>query len=118
MKNILIADDTEFMRRTLRHILEEAGFNIVAEAENGVVAIEKYKIYRPDIVLMDIVMPVMNGIEALKEIMTINSEAKVVIVSAMGQETIVSDAIMNGAEAFIVKPFKNERLVELVTQLI
>lgn len=118
MKNILIVDDTEFMRRTLRDILEEAGFNIVAEAENGVVAIEKYKMHTPDIVLMDITMPVMNGMKALKEIIKINNEAKVVIVSAMGQETIVREAIMNGAEAFIVKPFKTERLVEVVTRFI
>lgn len=117
MKNILIVDDTEFMRMTIRRILEDAGFNIIAEAENGAVAVEKYKVHKPDLVLMDITMPVMDGIEALKAIKAINKEAKVIIVSALGQEVVVRQAIIYGAETFIVKPFQGAKLVELVTRV-
>ena len=116
MKNILIVDDTEFMRMTIKRVVEEAGFNVIAEAENGAVAIEKFKLHRPDLILMDITMPVMNGIEALKEIKAIDSEAKIIIVSALGQEATVREAIMHGATSFIVKPFQAERLIELISR--
>lgn len=117
MKKILVVDDTEFMRMTIRRVLESANFEIVAEAENGEVAVRKYKTHHPDIVLMDITMPIMNGIEALKEIKAIDASAKVVIVSALGQEMVVREAIANGAETFIVKPFQPETLVELVSRV-
>ena len=117
MKKILVVDDTEFMRLTIKRMLENTSFEVVAEAENGAVAVEKYKVYKPDFVLMDITMPIMNGLEALKEIKALNSEAKVVIVSALGQESIVREAIASGATSFIVKPFQGEKLVELLMQL-
>ena len=117
MKKILVVDDTEFMRMTIRKVLESANFEVVAEAENGEVAIQQYKIYHPDVVLMDITMPIMNGIDALKGIKEIDESAKVIIVSALGQEMVVREAIANGAESFIVKPFQPETLVELVSRV-
>lgn len=117
MKRVLVVDDTEFMRMSIKHILEGTDFEVVAEAENGLDAVEKYKIYHPDIVLMDITMPVMNGLEALKEIRAVNADAKVIIVSALGQEAIVREAIMNGAITFIVKPFQANTLIEVITRV-
>lgn len=118
MKNILIVDDTEFMRLTIRRILEEGGYNVIDEAENGAVAVEKFKTHKPDLVLMDITMPVMDGLEALKRIKEMDSSSKVIIVSALGQEAIVREAIANGAATFIVKPFKGERLIELIARVL
>lgn len=118
MKKILVVDDTEFMRLTIRRILEEAGYNVIAEAENGAVAIEQFKLHQPDLILMDITMPVMNGLEALKQIKTIDPNSTIVIVSALGQEMIVREAIASGAKSFIVKPFQAERLIELIERIL
>lgn len=113
MKNVLIVDDAEFMRMTIKQMLE-GKVNVVGEAADGQEAVEKYKVLHPDIVLMDITMPVMSGIEALKEIKAYNPEARIIIVSAMGQEQTVREAILHGAETFIVKPFTGDRLIEVV----
>jgi two-component system chemotaxis response regulator CheY len=118
MKKVLVVDDMLFMRLALKSILEKNGFTVAADAENGQEALEKYKECVPDIVTMDITMPVMSGIEALKKIKEYDPKAKVVVVSAMGQERSVKEAIMNGANYFIVKPFKEDQVVEALNKVI
>jgi two-component system chemotaxis response regulator CheY len=115
MKKVLIVDDAAFMRMTLKLMLERNGFEVAGEAENGEVGVKKYKILKPDIVTMDCTMPEMNGIEALKLIKEFDSDCKVVIVSAIGQEKMVRKAILEGACNFIVKPFKEETLVNTLS---
>lgn len=105
MKNILIVDDAMFMRTVLKNILVKEGYNVVAEASNGVEAIMKFKEFKPDIVTMDITMPEMDGIVALVEILKIDAKAKVCMVSAMGQQQIIMESVRKGAKDFIVKPF-------------
>ena len=117
-KKILICDDTMFMRTVLKNLLSENGYEVVAEAETGKEAIIKYKEYKPDLILMDITMPEMDGIEALQEIIKINPEAKVIMCSAMGQERMVAAAIKSGARDFIVKPFENERVIQAIAKSI
>lgn len=109
---VLVVDDTAFMRKLLKNILFSAGFDIVGEAENGKQAVELYRKLKPDIVTMDIVMPEMNGIEALKEIKKIDPNAKVVMCTAVGQEQMVKAAIKLGARGYIVKPFQAAKVVE------
>lgn len=118
MKKILIVDDAAFMRATLRKMLEKNGFEIVGEGENGEIGVEKYKELKPDLVTMDITMPEMDGLTALKAIMQFDSKAKVIMVSAMGQESMVKEAIITGAQTFIVKPFKEEYIVETLTKIL
>lgn len=118
MKKVLIVDDAEFMRYTIRLILSKSGFDVVGEAENGRVAVDKYKELKPDIVTMDITMPDMSGIEALKRIMEYDPKAKIVMVSAMGQERMVKEAVIYGAKSFIVKPFKHEQVVDVLNKLL
>jgi two-component system chemotaxis response regulator CheY len=113
----MIADDALFMRRSLRIILEKIGYQIVAEAANGLEAIAKYKLSKPDIVTMDITMPDMNGIEAVKELKKIDPEAKIIVISAMGSMAFVYDAISAGASGFIVKPFKEEDVIKNLLKL-
>lgn len=117
MKKVLIVDDAVYMRLSLKEILERNGFEVVGDAENGIEAINKYKLLEPDIVTMDITMPEMDGVQALKEIKKIDSNAKVVMISAMGQEGIVRTAIMNGAKGFIIKPFKEENVIESLSKI-
>ncbi|HOB37295.1 MAG TPA: response regulator [Candidatus Avimonas sp.] len=117
MKKVLIVDDAAFMRMVIRKLLEENGFEVVAEAENGEAAVEKYIAHKPDIVTMDITMPQMSGIEALKAIREYDDKAKVVIVSAMGQEVMVKEAILYGAKSFIVKPYKEEQVIETLRRV-
>lgn len=117
MPKILIIDDTAFMRLAIKTMLEENGFDIIGEAENGEVGLIKYKETKPDIVTMDITMPVMDGIQSLKAILQYDPKAKVVMVSAMGQESMVKEAVMNGAKSFIIKPFKEEHVVKTLTQI-
>lgn len=112
MVKVLVVDDTAFMRKLLKNILFSGGFDIVGEAENGKQAVELYKQLKPDIVTMDIVMPEMNGIEALKEIKKIDPNAKVVMCTAVGQEQMVKMAIKFGAKGYIVKPFQAPKVVE------
>ena len=111
-KNILIVDDAAFMRMMIKDILTKNGYNIAGEAENGLKAVEKYNETKPDLVLMDITMPEMDGISAVKEIKKLNGGAKVVMVSAMGQQSMVIEAIQAGAADFIVKPFQPDRVLE------
>ena len=117
-KRVLIVDDALFMRMKLKDILERNGFEVVAEAQNGMEAVEKFKSERPDIVTMDITMPEMDGIEALKEIMKIDPNAKIIMCSAMGQQSMVMDAIQAGAIDFIVKPFENDRVIQSLNKAI
>ena len=118
MANILIVDDASFMRMMIKDILTKGGFNVVGEAENGVKGVEKYKELQPDLVIMDITMPEMDGIQAVKEIKNINPDAKIIMCSAMGQQAMVIEAIQAGAKDFIVKPFQNDRVVEAVKKVI
>lgn len=117
-KNILICDDAAFMRMMIKDILTKNGYNVVGEAENGVRAIEMYKETKPDLVLMDITMPEMDGIGALKGIRAKDPNAQVIMCSAMGQQAMVIEAIQSGAKDFIVKPFQAERVLEAVKKVI
>lgn len=117
-KRILIVDDAIFMRMKLKDILEKSGFEVVAEAQNGVEAIEKYKQEKPDLVTMDITMPEMDGVTALKAIKQLDPSAKVIMCSAMGQQSMVMDAIQSGASDFIVKPFENDRVIQSINKVI
>lgn len=113
---ILIVDDAAFMRMMIKDILSKNGFEIVGEAADGQQAVEKYKELQPDLVTMDITMPEMDGITALKEIRNINPNAKVIMCSAMGQQSMVIDAIQAGAKDFIVKPFQADRVLEAISK--
>lgn len=117
-KSILIVDDASFMRMMIKDILTKNGFNVIGEAENGQVAVQKYKELSPDLVTMDITMPDMDGIQALKKIREMTPDAKVVMCSAMGQQAMVIEAIQAGAKDFIVKPFQPERVLEAITKAI
>lgn len=117
-KNILICDDAAFMRMMIKDILTKNGYNVAGEAENGLKAVEKYKEVCPDLVLMDITMPEMDGIQALKEIKKLDGGAKVIMCSAMGQQAMVIESIQAGAKDFIVKPFQAERVLEAVKKVV
>lgn len=118
MPKVLITDDAAFMRMMLKDILTKGGYEIVGEAVNGNEAIEKYNQFKPDLVTMDITMPVCDGISALKQIMASDPSAKVVMCSAMGQQAMVIESIQSGAKDFIVKPFQPQRVLEAVKKLI
>jgi two-component system chemotaxis response regulator CheY len=111
---ILIVDDAAFMRMMIRDILTKNGFEVCGEANDGLQAIEKFKELRPDLITMDITMPEMDGIHALKEIKKIDPNSKVIMCSAMGQQAMVIDAIQAGAKDFIVKPFQADRVIEAI----
>lgn len=111
---ILVVDDAAFMRMMIKDILSKNGFEIVGEAENGQKALEKWSELRPDLTTMDITMPEMDGISAVKEIKKIDPNAKVIMCSAMGQQAMVIEAIQSGARDFIVKPFQPDRVIEAV----
>ena len=117
-KNILICDDAAFMRMMIKDILTKNGYNIAGEAENGAKAIEKYAELKPDLVLMDITMPEMDGIEALKKIKASDPNASVIMCSAMGQQAMVIESIQSGAKDFIVKPFQADRVIEAVQKVV
>ena len=117
-KNILVCDDAAFMRMMIKDILTKNGYNIAGEAENGIVAVEKYNEVKPDLVLMDITMPEMDGIQALKKIRANDPNAIVIMCSAMGQQAMVIEAIQSGAKDFIVKPFQAERVLEAVKKVV
>lgn len=117
MKKVLIVDDAAFMRMTIRRLMEKAGFEVVGEAENGVAGLMKYKECQPEIVTLDITMPEMDGIQTLKALRKMNPDVNVIMVSAMGQEPLVREAIMNGASTFIVKPFKEEHVISVLNKI-
>lgn len=117
MKKVLIVDDAAFMRMSLKGMLERYGYEVVGEAENGAAGVKKYRECQPDIVTMDVTMPEMDGIEALKKIMEVNPQAKVIMVSAMGQENFVKQAVVAGAKSFIVKPFKEDYVIKTINQI-
>jgi two-component system chemotaxis response regulator CheY len=113
----MIVDDALFMRNMLKDICLRAGYTVVAEADNGESAVDLYREHRPDLVTMDIVMPKRSGIEALQDIMSEDPAARVVMVSALGQDSLVLEAIEAGARDFIVKPFKEERVVDVIRRV-
>ncbi|RDU22880.1 response regulator [Anaerosacchariphilus polymeriproducens] len=117
-KKILICDDAAFMRMMIKDILAKNGYEVAGEAENGAIAVNKYAELKPDLVLMDITMPEMDGIQALKKIKEADSAATVIMCSAMGQQAMVIEAIQSGAKDFIVKPFQADRVVEAVKKVL
>ena len=117
-KNILICDDAAFMRMMIKDILTKNGYTVAGEAENGLKAVEKYAELKPDLVLMDITMPEMDGIQALKGIRAKDPNASVIMCSAMGQQAMVIESIQAGARDFIVKPFQADRVLEAVKKVI
>ena len=117
-KNILICDDAAFMRMMIKDILTKNGYTVVGEAENGAKAVEKYAELKPDLVLMDITMPEMDGIQALKKIKEADAGANVIMCSAMGQQAMVIESIQSGAKDFIVKPFQADRVLEAVRKVV
>ena len=118
MAKVMICDDAAFMRMMIKDILTKNGYNVVGEAENGLKAVEKYNETKPDLVLMDITMPEMDGIQALKKIKEIDANANVIMCSAMGQQAMVIESIQSGAKDFIVKPFQADRVLEAVKKVV
>lgn len=114
---VLVVDDAAFMRMMIKDILRKGGYEVVGEAEDGAKAIEKYKELMPDLVTMDITMPDMDGISAVKEIRRINPNALIIMCSAMGQQAMVIDAIQAGAKDFVVKPFQPDRVLEAIRKV-
>jgi two-component system chemotaxis response regulator CheY len=115
---VLVCDDAIFMRTMISDILSGAGYEVVGEAETGVQAIERYRDLKPDLVTMDIVMPDMGGIDAVREIVKLDPGAKVLMCSAMGQQALVVEAIQAGAKDFVVKPFQPSRVLEAVQRVL
>ncbi len=116
-KTVLITDDTAFMRMTLRNVIEKNGYKVVGEAADGEEAIALYKELKPDMVTMDITMPKMDGITAIKEIIKADPQAKIIVCSAMGQKPMVIEALSAGAKDFLVKPFDADRVVESLRKI-
>lgn len=114
---VLIVDDASFMRTMLKDILVSAGFELAGEAMDGVEAIQKFKELKPDVVTMDIVMPLKSGIDAVREIIALNKDARIIMCSALGQESLVLEAINAGAKDYIIKPFDPEKVVEMVRKV-
>ena len=118
MARILVADDASFMRQMIREIVESEGHEVVAEASDGIEAIDQFKTHHPDIVTMDIVMPRRSGIDAVKGIIELDAGARVVMCSALGQETLVTEALQAGAKDFIVKPFKPDAVLATLRKVV
>jgi len=115
---ILVADDAAFMRMMIKNIITKNGYELAGEAANGAQAVEKYKTLKPDLVTMDIVMPEKTGIEAVKDIVAFDPEAKVIMCSAMGQQSMVIEAIQAGAKDFIVKPFQPPKVLDAIKKVL
>ncbi len=118
MAKILLVDDSKTSRKILRGILEENGHEVIGEAVNGEDGVEKFKELHPDITTMDITMPVMDGLDALKQIMEFDKNAKVVMVTAAGQKTKMVDAIKYGAAEFLAKPFESAQIIEIINKVL
>ncbi len=116
--SVLVCDDAIFMRTMISDILSQAGYEVVGEAETGTQAVERFKELNPDLVTMDIVMPGMGGIDAVREILKIAPSAKILMCSAMGQQALVIEAIQAGAKDFVVKPFQPSRVLEAVQRVL
>ncbi len=116
-QRVLICDDAIFMRTMIADILTGAGYEVAGEADSGLQAVERYKALKPDVVTMDIVMPDMGGIDAVKAIMAVDGKARILMCSAMGQQALVVEAIQAGAKDFVVKPFQPGRVVEAVQRV-
>ena len=117
-KKIMLVDDAAFMRMMIKDTLSKNGYTDIVEAGNGQLAVDAYPAERPDLVIMDITMPVMDGLEALKQIKKIDPAANIIMCSAMGQESMVVDALKQGAKDFIVKPFKPDRIMKTVNSIL
>jgi len=113
---VMLVDDAAFMRMMLKDILSNNGYQVVGEAENGAIAVDKYMELKPDITVMDITMPEMDGLSAVKEIRSRDPQAKIIMCSAMGQQAMVIEAIQSGAKDFIVKPFQADRVIEAISK--
>ncbi|HLS71059.1 MAG TPA: response regulator [Chitinophagaceae bacterium] len=118
MAKILIVDDAKFMRVTLANILSNEGYEILGEAQNGKEAVELYEKLQPDLVTMDITMPIMDGLEAIRRIIDLDDQAKIIVCSAMGQQKIVVEAIELGAKDFIIKPFERSHVIDTVSNVL
>ena len=116
--DVLIADDLKFIKLVLQELVEKAGFRVVGEASNGQEAVELYQAKRPDVVLMDITMPKMDGLAALKQILAVDPEAKVIMCSALGQQSLIVQALQLGAKDFIVKPFREDRVIGAIKKIL
>jgi len=117
-KTVMVVDDTGFMRKKLKKVLEESGYSVVAECEDGSEVVEAYQKHKPDIVTMDIVMPKMDGITAVKALLEVEKDAKIVMVSSLGLENKVMEAARAGASSFILKPFSPEQLIEVLESVL
>ena len=115
---VLVCDDAIFMRTMIADILTQAGYEVIGEAESGLQAVDKYRQLKPDLVTMDIVMPDMGGIDAVREICKTDPDAKILMCSAMGQQALVVEAIQAGAKDFVVKPFQPSRVLEAVQRVL
>lgn len=111
MANVLVVDDALFVRQSIKRILEAHGHSMIGEADNGETALKKYEELHPDVVLLDITMPGMSGIEVLNRLRAIDAKVKVIICSSMGQQSIIAEAIQLGAKDFVVKPFKEDNVI-------
>ena len=118
MLNIMVVDDSSIIRKTLTIKLENLGHNVVAQAKSGKEAIELYKIHMPDLVTMDITMPIMNGIESLKRIKSKFKDAKIIMVTSHGEEKLVMDAISSGARGYVLKPITEEKITEAIIKVL
>jgi two-component system chemotaxis response regulator CheY len=116
-KTVLIVDDISYVRKTLKQILSARNFKVIGEAENGDEAVKLYDELRPDIVTMDLVMPVLNGVDATRMILKSDPDARIVILSAMMQENLVADAILAGAKDYIIKPFHTDEVMKVMNQV-
>lgn len=114
MHTVLVVDDTLFIRETIKRMVAGQGFEVIGEADNGEEAIRQYKKLNPDVVTMDITMPIKNGLEATKEIVAYDAEAKVVVITAVDQQKNVVKALQNGAKDFMTKPFDQEKLLHVL----
>jgi two-component system, chemotaxis family, chemotaxis protein CheY len=117
MKRLLVVDDALFMRKMISGVAVEAGWEVVGEASNGAEAIALYQEHHPDLVTMDLVMPVMGGLEALRQLRALDPKAKVVVVTALDQKQALMESIRDGAIDFIVKPFERQRVLNLLAKL-
>ncbi len=118
MARVLVVDDAVFMSMTIRKMIEPEGYEVAGEAGNGVEAVQRYMDIQPDVVLLDITMPEMNGIDALKRIKEFDPKAKVIMCSAMGQQVMVAQAIQSGAKDFVVKPFEKDRVLAAIKRVL